>query len=139
MSSSIVNWPRLWMPSRKGEPTGLLPVHPPADPKDTPFVHSTHMIPTASPALFDGTAPPNYSEAPPVSDHPPPSFTEVSLTFSASGLTIHPVCANREYPVPLYTLSSTVLEKNKKIVTLSRLYHRVSLASELVKEIALPV
>lgn len=127
------------MPSTKGKPAGLLPVHPPADPKDTPFVHSTYMAPTASPALFDGAAPPNYSEAPGASDQPPPSFTEVPLTFSTSGLIIHPVSPHMEESVPLYTLSSTVIEKNNKIVILSRLYHRVSLTCELVKETALPV
>ncbi|KAF4624684.1 hypothetical protein G7Y89_g13488 [Cudoniella acicularis] len=58
----------MWLPppSPPHHTTGLLPNHPPTslNPADSPFALKTHMAPTSSTALLDGSAPPGYSEVP---------------------------------------------------------------------------
>jgi hypothetical protein len=132
---------KFWVPPEKKSqprPAGLLPQHPPVSPNNnSPFQLKTYVGSTTSGTLFDDSAPPDYEEA--QDGDQPPSFSEVSLTLNTAGNLVQPVStsSSSDRAVPLYSLSPSLFDREAAIITVDRLYHRMT--ENGIRETVLPV
>jgi hypothetical protein len=132
---------KFWVPPEKKSqprPAGLLPQHPPVSPNNnSPFQLKTYVGSTTSGTLFDDSAPPDYEEA--QDGDQPPSFSEVSLTLNTAGNLVQPVSMGPplNQAIPLYSLSPSLFDREAVIITVDRLYHRVT--ENGIRETVLPV